>query len=175
MTKYIAFLRAINVGGHAIIKMEDLKRMFKSFGLDNVQTYIQSGNIIFESKEDDAALLERWIESQLEKAAGYSIQLFVRTMREVKSIANQNLYKPKDNETVHVAFLSKAPDKKMRQALLSYNSEADDFKVKGRQAYNLRRDRDKSVFSNNFIEKIFKTPATTRNLTTIRKIADKYK
>jgi uncharacterized protein (DUF1697 family) len=172
---YVAFHRAINVGGHAIIKMEDLKQMFKSFGLDNMQTYIQSGNIIFESKEDDTALLESQIESQLEKAVGYRIQLFVRTMREVKSIANQNLYKPKDDETVHVAFLNKAPEKRIRQALLSHNSEVDDFKVKGRQAYNLRRDRDKSVFSNNFIEKILKTSATTRNLTTIRIIADKYK
>jgi uncharacterized protein (DUF1697 family) len=175
MNKYVAFLRAINVGGHSIIKMEDLKRMFGSFGLDNVQTYIQSGNIIFESKEEDVDVLEKQIESRLEKAVGYRIQLFVRTMREIKSIANQKLYNPKDHETVHVAFLNKAPAKKMRQALLSHNSEADDFKVKGRQAYNLRRDRDKSVFSNNFIEKILKIPATTRNLTTIKKIVDKYK
>ena len=174
MNKYVAFLRAINVGGHAIIKMEDLKRLFESFGLDNVQTYIQSGNVIFESKEDDPALLEKRIESQLEKAAGTKIQLFVRTMREVKSIAKQDLYKPKDDETVHVVFLNKTPDKKMKQALISLNSEADDFTVKGRHVYNLRRDREKSVFSNNFIEKILKSPATTRNLTTIKKIVDKY-
>ncbi|HEX6269675.1 MAG TPA: DUF1697 domain-containing protein [Anaerolineales bacterium] len=175
MHKYVAFLRAINVGGHAIIKMEDLKRIFESFGLEGVQTYIQSGNVIFESKEEDPARLEKRIEGQLEKAAGHEIRLFVRTMREVKSIANQNLYMPKDDETVHVVFLNKAPDKKTKQALLSYNSEADNFTIKGRQVYNLRRDREKSVFSNNFIEKILRAPATTRNLTTIKKISDKYK
>jgi uncharacterized protein (DUF1697 family) len=175
MNKYVAFLRAINVGGHAVIKMEDLKRMFESFDLEDVQTHIQSGNVIFESKEKDAALLEKQIERQLEETAGYKIRLFLRTMREVKSIANQNLYTPKANETVHVVFLNKPPDKKMGQALISLKSEADDFTVKGREVYNLRRDRDKSVFSNNFIEKILKVPATTRNLTTLRKIADRYK
>ena len=49
MPKYIAFLRAINVGGTTLIKMTDLKKMFESFGLDNVQTYIQTGNVVFES------------------------------------------------------------------------------------------------------------------------------
>jgi len=102
-------------------------------------------------------------------------QLFVRTIREVKSIADRKTIQAKDDETVHIVFLNKTPDKKMKQALISLNSEADDFTVKGRHVYNLRRDRDKSIFSNNFIEKILKAPATTRNLTTIKKIADKHK
>ena len=83
MTKYVAFLRAINVGGNAIIKMADLKQMFESAGLENVQTYIQSGNVIFESEEENIDALEKRIESQLEGAAGYKIHLFVRTMREL--------------------------------------------------------------------------------------------
>jgi uncharacterized protein (DUF1697 family) len=174
MGKYVAFLRAINVGGHRIIKMEDLKRMFESFGLENVQTYIQSGNVIFESSKDDAASLETEIESQLEKAAGYKIQLFVRKMREVQSIANKSPFTARADETVFVAFLNQRPDKKAGQALMLFKSEADDFAVKGREVYNLRRDREKSVFSPNFIEKIFKAPATTRNLTTIKKITEKY-
>ena len=57
MTKYVAFLRAINVGGHTIIKMADLKQIFESLGLENVQTYIQSGNVIFESDEEDTAYI----------------------------------------------------------------------------------------------------------------------
>ncbi len=78
MTTYVAFLRAINVGGHSIIKMTDLKQMFESFGLENVQTYIQSGNVIFESEETDTASLEKQIEEQVEKATGYK----TRTLRE---------------------------------------------------------------------------------------------
>lgn len=174
MNKYVAFLRGVNVGGHTILKMSELKQMFESVGLENVQTYIQSGNVIFESKENNAALLEKRIERQLEKATGKEIRLFVRTMRQVKSIANQKLYTPKDNQTVHVVILNKTPNKKLQKALISLNSEADDFMVKGREVYNLRRVQEKSVFSNNFIEKILGIPATTRNLTTIKKLADKY-
>ncbi len=172
--KYVAFLRAINVGGHAVIKMTELKRMFESAGLKNVQTYIQSGNVIFESDEESADALEKQIESQLEKAAGYRIQLFVRTMRELRSIVSKSPFTATGTETVHVAFLSQKPDSKNGQALLAFKSEADDFALKGREVYNLLHDREKSVFSNNFIEKILKIPATTRNLTTLKKIAEKY-
>lgn len=175
MPKYIAFLRAINVGGTTIIKMNELKKTFESFKLDNVQTYIQTGNVIFESDEEDASKLEELIEHQFEKASGKRIQLFVRTIREVAAIARTCPFDPTDGQTVHVAILDKKPEKKSVEALLALRSEADDFAVDGKQAYNLRRDRERSIFSNNFIEKILAVPATTRNLTTIKKLAEKYK
>ena len=174
MNKYVAFLRAINVGGHRIIKMSDLKETFQSLGLENVETFIQSGNVIFDSKTSSPASLEKKIEGQLEKALGYKVETFLRTMKEVAAIANNCPFSPKDGETVHVVFLNEKPGTRMRQALISYKSNADDFIVKRREVFNLRRDRDKSVFSNNFIEKVLGVPATSRNLTTIRKIAEKY-
>lgn len=175
MSKYVAFLRAINVGGNTIIKMADLKQIFESLGLENVQTYIQSGNVIFESAEEDTAFLETLIESQVEKATGFKTRLFVRTIREVQSIANKSPFTAKADETVHVAFLKEKPGKKHQAVLLTFKSDADDFAVKGREVHNLRYDRDKSIFSNNFIEKILKIPSTTRNMTVIKKIAEKYK
>ena len=175
MIKYVAFLRAINVGGHTIIKMTDLKQMFESLGLENVQTYIQSGNVIFESNDDHTASLKKRIESQVEKATGYKTQLFVRTIREVQFIASKSPFTAEAKETVHVTFLNEKPDKEQQQALLSFKSDADDFAVKRREVYNLRHDREKSIFSNNFIEKILRLPATTRNMTVIKKIAEKYK
>ena len=171
--KYVAFLRAINVGGHAIIKMTDLKKMFESAELENVQTYIQSGNVIFESEENVKALTKQ-IERQLEKAAEYKIEIFVRTMREVQSIEEKSPFTAKDGEMVYVTFLNKKPAKKEQQALLSFKSEADDFAFKGREVYSLRRDREKSIFSTNFVEKVLRMPATVRNLTTIQKIVAKY-
>jgi uncharacterized protein (DUF1697 family) len=173
--KYVAFLRAINVGGHAIIKMEDLKKMFESAGLEKVQTYIQSGNVIFEADETDRESLATQIERQLEKAAEYKIELFVRTMREVQDIAAKSPFQAKDGEIVYVTFLNKKPGKPGQQALLDLKSETDDFAFRGREVYTLRRDREKSVFSNNFVEKILKMPATSRNLTTITKIVEKWK
>lgn len=174
MTKYIAFLRAINVGGNAVIKMDDLRRMFESFGLVNVQTYIQSGNVIFETDDEDTLTLETRIEGQLEKALGYKVPLFVRTMRELASIAEKPPFQPKEKETVHVVFMGRSPDKKSVQTLMSYKSEADDFLVKGREAYNLRHNKDKSMFSNNWVEKILGVTGTTRNLNTVQKIVNKY-
>jgi uncharacterized protein (DUF1697 family) len=172
--KYVAFLRAINVGGNAIIKMADLKKMFEAAGLENVQTYIQSGNVIFESDED-ADNFTKQIERQLENAAKYKIHIFVRTVREVQAIAEKAPFTAKEGEMAYVTFLDKKPDKKSQQELLSFQSEADDFAFKGRELYNLRRDREKSIFTGNFVEKILKMPATTRNLTTITKIVEKYK
>ena len=152
MKKYIAFLRAINVGGTTIIKMADLKKMFESFGLENVETYIQTGNVIFESAETSASRLEEQIERQLEKASGKPIRVFVRTMREVAALVKDCPFEPGEGETVHVVILDEKPAKKNIDALIARQSRADEFAVKGKTAFNLRRDRVASIFSNNFIE-----------------------
>ena len=175
MNKYIAFLRAINVGGTTIIKMSDLKKMFESFGLENVQTYIQTGNVIFESADKNAAKLEEQIERQLEKAFGKRIQLFVRTMRDVAKMASDCPFDPKDGETTYVVILRGKPAKKNVDAFMAYCSDADDFTVMGREAYNLRRNRDTSIFTNNWAEKVLGVAGTSRNLTTIKKLAEKYR
>lgn len=174
MNKYIAFLRAINVGGTSIIKMSDLKKMFESFGLQNVQTYIQTGNVIFESQEKDASVLETQIERQLEKAWGKKIQLFVRTIREVNAIVKACPFDPKEEETVFVVILDEKPIKKNVETLLAFRNEFDDFAVKGKEAYHLRRDREKTKFVNRSIEQVIRVPGTSRNLTTIKKLAEKY-
>ncbi len=173
--KYVAFLRAINVGGNAIIKMADLKQMFESAGLENVQTYIQSGNVIFEADQEHVISLEKQVEHQLEEAAGYKIHLFMRTMREMQSILSKSPFTAKAGETAYVAFLNQKPDQKSQQALLALRNEADDFAIKGCEVYHLRRDREKSVLVKTSIEKILKLPATTRNVTTLQKIVEKYK
>jgi uncharacterized protein (DUF1697 family) len=152
--------------------MVELRKMFDSFGFGNVQTYIQSGNVIFETKASPT--LEAKIERQLEEIWGQKTGVFLRSMEEIESIANQSHLKPKGDETLHVAFLREKPTKAMIEALKQYNSAADEFVVIGREVYNLRHDRDRSIFSNNFIEKIFST-ATTRNMTTIQKILEKYR
>lgn len=174
MPKYVAFLRAINVGGNSIIKMADLKQTFESFGLESVQTYIQSGNVIFESKEGSASILEEQIERQMEKTSGKRMQILVRTMRDVVKMISDCPFHPKEGEVVHVTILDKTPSKKNVEALMAFRSDADDFFVKGNKAYNLRRNREKSIFSNHSVEQILAMPGTTRNLNTIKKLAEKY-
>ena len=173
MRRYIAFLRAINVGGTTIIKMADLRKMFESFGLENVQTYIQTGNVIFDAAETSASRLEEQIERQLEKASGKPIRVYVRTMKEVAALVKECPFEPGEGETVYVVILDKKPAKKNIDALIARQSKADEFAVRGKTAFNLRRDRDTSIFSNNFIEKVLGVSGTTRNLTTIKKLAEK--
>jgi uncharacterized protein (DUF1697 family) len=172
MKKYIAFLRAINVGGTRVIKMDDLKRIFESFGMQNVQTYIQSGNVIFET--DELPNLEERIETGLEKSLGFNVETFVRTMQEVAAVAKKSPFTEQGEETLFVSFVRRAPTAAARKAILALSTEIDSFAVQGREVYWLRRDREKSPFNNNQIEKALGASATARNMTTIRKIVDKF-
>ena len=90
----------------------------------------------------------------------------------IANIVSQNHFVPKAEDRLHIVFLREKPAKSQVDTLKHYNSPADEFAVIGREVYNLRREM--SVFSNNFIEKIFGT-ATTRNVNTLKKIFEKYR
>jgi uncharacterized protein (DUF1697 family) len=86
MPRFIAFLRAINVGGHTV-KMDGLRRIFESLGFSSVETFIASGNVIFETRRKNASALERKIASALDNALEYEVATFLRTDEEVVAIA----------------------------------------------------------------------------------------
>src|SRR5687768_15562390 len=86
MIRYIAFLRAINVGGH-IVKMDHLRELFAAVGASNVETFIASGNVIFEAKDENAQALEKKIERHLRKALGYEVATFLRSVPELATVA----------------------------------------------------------------------------------------
>src|SRR5215831_8752107 len=87
MPKYVAFLRAINVGGRTV-KMEELRRIFDAIGFSNVETFIASGNVIFDSKSKATRAIEQKIETALLKSLGYAVDTFVRAIPELTRIAN---------------------------------------------------------------------------------------
>ena len=174
-TKYVAFLRAINVGGNRLVKMDALRGMFESLRFTNVSTYIQSGNVIFESSEADASALKKRIESHLAQSLGFEVETFLRRMNEGAAIVEKCPFEENEGETVFIPLLHAPPERKAREALLALSTETDSFAVQGREAYWLRRDRDKSPFSNNQIEKTLGASVTTRNLNTMKKILEKYR
>ena len=88
MSKYVAFLRDINVGGHRSVTMDELSRAFVSLGLSNVRTHIQSGNVIFETAPVNRAALTRQIEKALRQLLGDEVAVFLRTIR---SLPNAHL------------------------------------------------------------------------------------
>src|SRR5688500_10294347 len=112
MTRYVAFLRGINVGGHTV-KMDALKQAFEALGFENVSTFIASGNVIFETSAKNAAALETKIEKALHKDLGYEAATFLRTEAEIARIAEHDAFpeeQSKEGDTRYVTFLRDAPD-----------------------------------------------------------------
>jgi uncharacterized protein (DUF1697 family) len=121
MTKYVALIRALNVGGTSVIKMTDLKEMFESFGLDEVSTYIQSGNVIFKSKEKDlkkvTAKIEKGIKNLLEK----ELKILVFTSDQLRKAVDQNPFDPAKHSKemqCQLMFLSEKPEPAHQKALM---------------------------------------------------------
>ncbi len=178
VTRYAAFLRAINVGGRRI-KMDHLRELFESLGFSNVETFIASGNVIFDSEADDARMLERKIEDHLREALGYEVATFVRSASELAGIARYRPFDPSDlnaeGTSLYIAFLQAPPSAEAEQKLMAHRSEVDDFCTHGREVYWLcRKKMSESSFSGALLEKTMGTPATVRNATTVQKLMAKY-
>lgn len=178
MPKYVAFLRAINVGGH-IVKMDHLRKLFEALGFTNVETFIASGNVIFDTKSKDTKALEEKIETHLQKVLGYEVVTFVRTLAEVTNIAT---YKPfssaklkGEGTGVHVGFLKQSPDASTQRKFIALSGEDDSFQVDRAEVYWLRRGGfSDSKYSGALLEKTLGQSATFRNINTVRRIAAKY-
>jgi uncharacterized protein (DUF1697 family) len=178
MRRRVAFLRAINVGGHTI-RMSDLRASFEKLGFEAVQTFIASGNVLFESTETDDEKLERVIERALEAEYGYPIETFVRSMAELVAITELDpfdLADPgRDGRSTYVAFLGRHPTREAIERLVALATDDDAFAVVGREAYWLRRGGiGTSRFSAGFLEKTLGMPATLRGLPTITKLLAKH-
>ncbi|SHE13867.1 Uncharacterized protein conserved in bacteria [Chlamydia abortus] len=170
----IALLRGINVSGQKIIKMDQLSAIFESLGFQNVQTYIQSGNVVFLAVEEESEVRVHKIESRLQEELGYEVTVVLRTMEELKEVVERNPYDLPSltpDEKVYVSFLSGEPAQEAKDRLLSYKNEIDDYRLRTREVYILcRKGYGKSLFSNNFLEKKLGLAATTRNWATVNKL-----
>jgi uncharacterized protein (DUF1697 family) len=177
MQTYIAFLRAINVGGHTV-KMDHLRDIFISFGFVNVETFIASGNVIFESNSKDADDLVNLIEKRLKESLGFEVVTFIRSDSELAAIANYKPFpKPQMDSAaaLNVAFLSETLDNKSKKLLMALKSDIDDFHVHGREVYWLcLKKQSESKFSNAVFEKTLGVKSTFRGINTVRKMAEKY-
>ncbi|MBC8164203.1 MAG: DUF1697 domain-containing protein [Roseiflexaceae bacterium] len=175
--RYIAFLRAINVGGHTV-KMEHLRWLFADIGFANVESFIASGNLIFDWPACDTAALEQQIDHYLHQALGYPVATFLRSPAEIAAVA---AYQPFPHEpmaatdTLFVAFLARPPSDKAQARLLALQTPLDEFRVHGREAYWRRRGTpSQSAITGAQLERALELPATQRNITTVRKLAAKY-
>jgi len=177
MIRYVAFLRAINVAGQKLIKMDELARIFTAAGFKNARTYIQSGNVIFDATSGNAVALRQKIERALQDVLGYEVTVILRPLTDIEEIVKRNPFKTvKTNaDTVpYVVFLSEEPQRTPKLPLISITENLDVFAVRDRVAFVVarRKQNGRGGFPNKFVEKELGVPGTTRNWNTVNKILE---
>jgi uncharacterized protein (DUF1697 family) len=177
MPRLVAFLRAINVGGHTVT-MDELRKHFREAGFGDVETFIASGNIVFESSAGPGPALERRIADRLARALGYDVATFVRTADEVRAIARHEPFTAAARAgagALVVGFLAGPLAPAGRKALMALRTGIDDFEVHGREFYWLcRKKQSESTFSNAVFERALAVQTTFRQATTVARLAAKY-
>ncbi len=175
---YIALLRGINVGGHNKIRMAELKQALEKIGLDRVQTYIQSGNVLFVSKKEEGPLRQQ-IEEQIRAVFGISIHVVLRTKAELERIiahcpfSETTIAEAKASsagESLYVSLLLETPPKERIERLAASGNGDDEYRIEGRDVYLLFRHSIRNAKLAGNVEKLG-VPATVRNWNTINKLA----
>lgn len=173
--RYIALLRGINVGGNTMIKMLELRETFEALGFEDVVTYINSGNLAFDTKKSDDTKLATKIEKAIEKDFGKQIPVMVRAQPEIEKILTANPFDGKfeSHKEMHVLFMrDEMPADKAKQ-LLELSTDDEQFAIVGREIFaHLKLGVANSLLGKGFIEKKLKVPITARNWRTVEKLAE---
>lgn len=175
MKMFIALLRGINVSGQKQIKMSELKSVFKEAGYENVETYIQSGNILFSTKEKSPDKISAKISTLIKKEFGFDVQLITVTPEEIEQALKKNPFikKKKDIAKLYMIFLSSIPSKENLEKLIAVDYSPEEFIYDGKYIYLfVPNGYGKAKLNNNFFENKLKVSGTTRNLKTIKAILE---
>lgn len=175
MFRLFAFLKGINVGGH-IVRKEKLIEDFTSLGFNNVSTFKQSGNIIFETSLTDSKKITIMIEDKLKITLGYEVPTFLRTIAQLQNIINQEPFKDqkKEGTSFLVTFLEDTPNIQLQLPLTIPKSTAQIVSAKNMEVFSVTHGSGEGAIPNPFLESKLKMKATTRNINVIREIVEKY-
>lgn len=170
MTRFVALLRGINVGGKNKVSMSDLRATCAAIGLDDVQTYIQSGNVAFSSSQRSTAKLETSIEQAILDDTGLDVTVVVRSARALAQVVEHNPYASADLPATQlvVVFLKSQPTTKTLD-LSDYGPET--AVVRGTDVFvHYPNGQGRSKVTNAVLERLLGTPATARNWNTVGKL-----
>lgn len=171
MNTYISMLRGINVSGQKKIKMADLRALYEALGFVNVQSYVQSGNVVFDNDETDRTVLAATIEAGIDETFGFQVALFIRDADDFRRIIAGNPFLPRagiDSKRLYVTFLSSVPPADRVSSTEAPAGSSDEFVVVGDAVYLHCPDGyGNSKLSNTFFERKLAMPATTRNWNTV--------
>ena len=172
---YLALLRGINVGGNNKLPMRDLAEMFVAAKCDNVRTFIQSGNVIFEATPKISAHISEIITAQITKRFGHTIPVILRTKEELADAVSNNpfLKTGPNEEMLYVMFLADLPRADTIAKLDAKRSPPDEFVVRGREIFlRLPNGGARSKLTNVYFDAKFKTVSTARNWRTVTKLLE---
>ncbi len=175
MTTYVAMLRGINVSGHKIIKMERLRAVFEELGFAHVKTYVQSGNVIFETDKTPAGLAGT-IERKILAEFGFEVPVLTKSAKELKDIVGRSPFVKDpaiDKAKLHVTFLANDPPRNALELLQPLAAGTEQVRIAGRAVYlYCPNGYGNTKLSNTAIEKRLSCRATTRNWATTNKLLE---
>lgn len=177
MSRTFAFLRAINVGGHTVT-MGRLRELCEELGLRKVETFIASGNLIFEGGAEEEGALRTRIEAHLQKALGYEVATFLRRDLELAALVAGCPFDASEVDAaraLNVALLHAPLSAEAEARLQSLGTKVDAFRASGREVWWLcRLKQSESRFSNVVFEKMVDVQATFRGFNTLQRLAAKH-
>lgn len=178
MYTHLALLRGINVSGHNMIKMDDLKALLERMGFQNVRTYIQSGNVFVDSEEEHGATVGFRIKQEIFKEWGYDVPIIVITKEDLEACQNNNPYlKEKDVDTkkLYFTFTSKELNESSIHDLKMSQVKPDEAVIDKNRIYvKYAVGAGKTRFDQKYIEKKLNVTATMRNWNTVTKLLEMY-
>lgn len=171
MIKYIALLRGINVSGQKKIPMAELREILTKSGLENVLTYIQSGNVIFQSLETDQSTLELKIHNAIKSYFGFEVPVLVLSPSELKKIFDSSPFPKEKKENSYFMMLYSKADKDLVDNISELSYLNEEFKITDKAVYfYCSVGYGKAKLGNNFFERKLKVTATARNYKTMVKL-----
>ncbi|HES60111.1 MAG TPA: DUF1697 domain-containing protein [Caldithrix sp.] len=173
---YISLLRGINVSGQKKIQMAELKSLYESLGFENVTTYIQSGNVVFSSKEIDELKLAKLISDKIREVLGYNVSIIIRSKIEWEKLIADNPFSKRENfdvKKMHVTLITEQPTMIGGDIFDRVKYDSEEYVIGERHIYlYFPEGYGQTKLSNNYIENKLKVSATTRNWNTVMKLSE---
>lgn len=171
MHTYIALLRGINVGGHRKIPMADLRDLLTNSGLETVQTYIQTGNVIFQSLEENIQILQVVIQKSIANHFGFEVPVIIKTRSELQAVFDKSPFSIAEKEKSYFAFLSCEPKIELIDEMQKVTYENEAFLITKNCIYfYAEKGYGQAKFNLKMFERKLKVIATARNYKTMLKL-----
>jgi uncharacterized protein (DUF1697 family) len=175
MTAWISLLRGINVGGHNAIRMAELRALYESLGFAPVESYIQSGNVVFGAGRASAGTLVGKIEAGIADTFGFDVPVILRSAAEMEGVVRDNpfLAEGADPTKLHVTFLAEKPTADLVARYASHVQGPDELRLVGREAYlHCPEGLGRTKLTPTFMERAFGSATTTRNWRTVNTVLE---